>query len=53
MMTWQAWRCTVYELLRYNCGWSQVALDSMDWDAWRVSYNEGLTPEEAVHEEVT
>jgi len=49
------WQADVVQVIRreYVDILGEVALDDIDWDAWRPLYDEGRTPEQAVSSALT
>jgi hypothetical protein len=50
VVEWVQWQLAVLAVLRADfIGVLQkIDLDDVDWDAWRIFYNEGRTPRSAV-----
>ena len=51
-MTFEKWKIEVIRLCLAE-GWSEDAISSFDWDAWKeMQFDEGLSPREAVDYEI-
>ena len=46
------WQENVIKNLRVDQMWPELTIDSIDWDEWLGYFRDGLSPEEAVREEL-
>ncbi len=46
------WKAEAISLLEELPSWSEKAVESIDWKAWEDYFMAGLTPSEAIEEEV-
>ncbi len=50
-MNFYSWKNKVISLLR-RYGWNQSAIETIDWAAWYHYFDAGLSPAEAISEDM-
>ena len=54
-MKWKQWKDGVLYLMRtkYRMAFGDIKSSDMDWEAWKEMYDDGLTPDDAIQEEIS